>query len=99
MEDIRLLGATGFLQFCRQPGVQATRLTWDKLHKVTSYTDDKKTKTFKIPDLPEDDFKAILTGNGNQTRLRALFLENELKNFVDECFTPETLARTWIQDC
>ena len=98
MEDIRLLGATGFLQFCRQPGVQATRLTWDELHKVTSYTDDKKTKTFKIPDLSEDDFKAILTGKGDQTRLRALFLENELKDFVDECFIPETLARTRIQD-
>jgi YD repeat-containing protein len=98
MEDIRLLGATGFLQFCRQPGVQVTRLTWDELHKVTSYTDDKKTKTFNIPDLSEDDFKAILTGKGDQTRLRALFLENELKDFVDEYFTPETLAQIRIQD-
>ncbi len=98
MEDIRLLGATGFLQFCRQPGVQATRLTWDELERVTVHTNDKPPEILEIPNLPEDDFKAILTGEGNWPHLRALFPENELKDFVDECFIPDTLARARIQD-
>jgi hypothetical protein len=65
MENIRLLGATGFLQFCRQPGVQATQLTWDELDKTTTYTNNKPLETLEIPNLPENDFKSILTGEGN----------------------------------
>ena len=35
---------------------------------------------------------------GDQMCLQALFLENELKDFVDECFIPETLTQIQIQD-
>src|SRR5205814_405201 len=35
LSDIRHLGATSFLQFCRDPTIKAMRISWDKLDDIT----------------------------------------------------------------
>jgi hypothetical protein len=85
-----MLGASSFVQFCRQPGVQATRLSWDELDNLPKTVNSRPT--VPIPDLSGKAFEAILKGQGDWPHLQALSTSNELREFINECYTPDRLA-------
>ncbi len=60
MTDIRTTTAASFLQFCKSPGTQCMRMTWDELDASTPRAQPKR---LQLPDLPEEEFRRILTGH------------------------------------
>ena len=94
ISDIRMVRATNFLQFCRAPGVDAIRITWDEI-----YQDDKQLpgQSTPLPDISEDEFRRILEGEGDHLNARSLFPET-VHDFIDECYQPLRLNRITDSD-
>ena len=95
LSDIRVSAATNFLQFCKTPGAQVMKVTWDELDRLGR--DEPQQPRYRIPDLPEERFRAILQGEGDWRETRQLFPEN-LHDFIDECFLPIHVRRSRIAD-
>jgi RNase H-like domain found in reverse transcriptase/Reverse transcriptase (RNA-dependent DNA polymerase)/Integrase zinc binding domain len=95
LSNIRLTSATNFVQFCRDPTVEAMKMTWDELDRLDS--SHQQTK-YRLPDLPEEYYKMVVLGITSKNRdfswkeARQLF-PNELHDFVDECYSPARLAK------
>ena len=86
-----MLGATGFLQFCKDPTVKAMRITWNELD-VLARKETADPVPCVLPDLPDDVFHDILQGRGDWGAFRRLFPE-KMHDFLDECFQPLRLSK------
>ena len=71
------------------------KVTWDELDRLGR--DEPQQPRYRIPDLPEERFRAILQGEGDWRETRQLFPEN-LHDFIDECFLPIHVRRSGIAD-
>ena len=67
------------VQFCKTPGVQAIKVTWDELDAM----DNPPTPTVELPRLPDDVYKDVLNGNADPEWLRRTF-PKEFHDFLDE---------------
>lgn len=94
MNDIKMAGATSFLQFCKQNNVKCFRMTWDELDTVREGIENKHRilRPAAIPDLPKQIFHDILTGNLPREAINHMFTE-EYQEFLDEIFCPLHLGR------
>lgn len=89
LTDIRMLGATGFLQFCKDPNVTVMKVTWNNLDKTN---DHHQSKRYRLPDLSDNDLRNVLLGQGDHALMRTLFPE-DFHEFTDECYRPTRLAK------
>jgi hypothetical protein len=80
LADIRMLNTTGFLQFCKSPGVRAMKLSWDELDSAAP----SKNQPHQPPDLPDRTHEATLKGEGDRTGIRKEF-PVAMSDFIDEC--------------
>lgn len=93
--NIRLANAANFVQFCRDPTVEAMEITWNELDRLDVQCQEKK---YCLPDLPEEHYKTIVLGMAVETRdlnwkeAKQLF-PDELHDFIDECYSPARLAK------
>jgi hypothetical protein len=67
------------------------KVTWDELDHLDR--DEPQQPRYRIPDLPEERFRAILQGEG----AHQLFPKN-LHDFIDECFLPIHVRRSGIAE-
>lgn len=95
LSDIRMAMAINFLQFCRSPGTEVMKITWDELDSLIKEETETKPTTFSLPDLPDTAFRDILRGKETE-QLRRLF-PKELHDFLDECRVPLQLHRSIVE--
>lgn len=89
LTNIQMLGATGFLQFCKDPNVTAMKVTWDDLDRAK---DHQQSKRYQLPNLPDNCLQDVLLGRGDHALMRTLFPE-DFHEFIDECYHPTRLAK------
>lgn len=89
MTDIRTTTATTFLQFCKSPGTQCMRVTWDELDAAAL---EPKPKRLQLPDLPEEEFRRILTGHNTLETTYNQFPAT-FHDFLDTCHNRISLNR------
>ena len=83
LEDIRMALATSFIQFCKQPGVKAMKITWHELDKIAQ----QEPQAFALPDLPDTAYRDLLVGRGDVTHWQSVF-PRETHDFINECLRP-----------
>jgi hypothetical protein len=90
MDNIQFTVATSFLQFCKQPGVVSTKITWAEL-------DNAAQGNLQLDSMPENAFYSLLKGEGRPEQWKEK-LPERAHDFIDECFTPLHLNRVTEED-
>jgi hypothetical protein len=85
--DINLLSAVSFVTLTRQDGVHVMRTTIAELEEAT-----KERQNYKLPDLPECEFRNIISGTGDLERYKSL-LPEEFHDFLTACLNPTPSQR------
>lgn len=86
--DVKYLGAASFVQYCKGAGVTCQVITMDDLQRASQ----PPPETRDLPDLSEDEFRAILHGQGDLTNLHTTF-GNAFHDFLTECIHPLQLNK------
>ncbi|KAI0995363.1 hypothetical protein K3495_g12821 [Podosphaera aphanis] len=85
MKDIKYSNAVSFLQFCKGPGVEIHRVTWDELDNAG--TQKSKEWWNDLPDLEDDVFRHIPLETVNLPLLYNHF-DEQYHEFLKECAEP-----------
>ncbi|GAW22450.1 hypothetical protein ANO14919_119870 [Xylariales sp. No.14919] len=91
-DDIKLLSLTPFSWFLRQKDVKLMRVTWEDLERLDDEQPDPE-----LPDLPDDDFKSILQGEGDPKAFKSQ-LPTIYHRFVDDCYKHHFVRRVSDED-
>jgi hypothetical protein len=93
-----MINAVNFVTFCKNPSVQAMRITWDELDPIYAESSQPSIiPILPIPNLMNDDFHNILQGNGDPESMKSHF-PTKFHSFIDECYTPLHLRRLSKED-
>jgi hypothetical protein len=76
-EDIRVVLAPNFIQFCKSPGAEVRRVTWDDLDPSS----EPIHQPVYLPDLLEEDYQALLQGEKTAAHWKSVFPE-EAHSFI-----------------
>ncbi|KAI1006098.1 hypothetical protein K3495_g2122 [Podosphaera aphanis] len=90
MKDIKYSNALSFLRFCKDPGVEIHRVTWDELDNAG--TQKSKEWWNDLPNLEDDVFRRISLGKVNLPLLYHHFDERYYE-FLKECAEPLRLNK------
>jgi transposase InsO family protein len=94
MTDIKILNATGFVQFCKDPDIKAARLSWDELDTAIA----RRPVQHGLPTgMSDTEFMDVLSGRGDWRTTRSRFHE-QYHDFIDECYHPVRLNRLADKD-
>ncbi|KAI0569452.1 reverse transcriptase, partial [Pyrenophora tritici-repentis] len=76
-EDIRMALAPNFIQFCKSPGAEVRRVTWNDLDAAAGPIHQPAY----LPDLMEEDYRALLQGEKTAAHWKSVFPE-EAHDFI-----------------